>query len=135
MPHQSTFTIGTAGVNGFAVGPGTGGKADAHSTTYQLNDDISLVRGAHQINFGMGGAMYKMIFLGNVYSQNSWNFGNIPQFLLGQFNTFSMSAPNPLLQQKYFINAIRAGYLEGDSAPDRERGPALGTVPPSGNAE
>jgi hypothetical protein len=108
VPHQSTFTIGTAGINGFTVGPGTGGKADAHSTTYQLNDDVSWVRGAHQINFGMGGAMYKMIFLGNVYSQNSWNFGNIPQFLLGQFNTFSMSAPNPLSQQKYFIN----GYVQ-----------------------
>ena len=105
VPHQSTFQIGTTGVNGFAVGPGTGGKAAAHTTTYQLNDDISMVRGAHQINFGMGGAMYKMVFVGNVYSQNSWNFGNIPQFLLGQFNTFSMSAPNPLLQQKYFINA------------------------------
>jgi len=105
VPHQSTFAIGTAGVNGFTVGPGTGGKADAHSTTYQLNDDISYVRGSHQFNFGMGGAMYKMIFVGNVYSQNSWNFANIPSFLLGQFTSLAMSAPNPLSQQKYFINA------------------------------
>jgi hypothetical protein len=108
VPHQSTFTIGQAGINGFQVGPGTGGKADAHSTTYQLNDDVSWVHGAHQINFGMGGMMYKMIFLGNVYSQNSWAFPNIPSFLLGQITTFSMSAPNPLPQQKYFIN----GYVQ-----------------------
>lgn len=108
VPHQSTFAIGAAGVNGFTVGPGTGGKAAAHSTTYQLNDDVSWVHGAHQINFGMGGAMYKMIFVGNVYSQNSWTFGNIPQFLLGQFTQLAMSAPNPLLQQKYFIN----GYVQ-----------------------
>jgi hypothetical protein len=105
VPHQSTFTIATAGVNGFAVGPGTGGHADAHSTTYQLNDDISWVRGAHQINFGVGGSTYKMIFLGTVYAQNQWNFANIPQFLLGQFSQFAMSAPNPLAQQKYFVNA------------------------------
>ncbi len=108
VPHQSTFTIGTAGINGFQVGPGTGGKAAAHSTIYQLNDDVSWVHGSHQINFGMGGANYKMIFLGNVYAQNSWNFGNIPQFLLGQFTTFAMSAPNPLPQERYFIN----GYIQ-----------------------
>ena len=105
VPHQSTFLVGTNGVNGFQVGPGTGGQAQAHSTTYQLNNDVSWVHGAHQINFGMGGAMYKMNFLGNVYSQNNWNFGSIAQFLLGQINTFSMSAPNPLVQQKYFINS------------------------------
>ena len=108
VPHQSTFAIGAAGSTGFTVGPGTGGKAAAHSTSYQLNDDVSLIRGAHQINFGIGGATYKMVFVGNVFAQNSWNFGNIPQFLLGQFNSLSMSAPNPLLQQKYFIN----GYVQ-----------------------
>jgi len=108
VPHQSTFNIGTAGVNGFSVGPGTGGKADAHSTIYQLNDDVSWVHGSHQINFGMGGSMYKMIFLGNVYSQGLWGFGNIPSFLLGQFNSYAMSAPNPLPQQRWFIN----GYVQ-----------------------
>ena len=29
---------------------------------------------------------------------------NLPSFLLGQFNTFSMSAPNPLVQEKWFVN-------------------------------
>ncbi len=108
VPHQSTFNIGTAGVNGFSVGPGTGGKADAHSTIFQLNDDVSWVHGSHQINFGMGGSMYKMIFLGNVYAQGLWGFANIPSFLLGQFNTYAMSAPNPLPQQRWFIN----GYVQ-----------------------
>ena len=108
VPHQSTFTIGTAGVNGFAVGPGTGGQAAAHSTTYQLNNDISWVHGAHQINFGFGASTYKMNFLGNVYSQNQWVFGNIPSFLLGSFTTLSMSAPNPLVQQKWLMD----GYVQ-----------------------
>ncbi len=105
VPHQSTFTIGSPGSNGFQVGPGTGGQAGAHSTTYQLNDDVSWVHGSHQINFGMGGSTYKLNFLGNVYSQNEWSFGNIPTFLLGQFTGLSMSAPNPLVQQKWFVNA------------------------------
>ncbi len=105
VPHQSTFSIGSAGVNGFSVGPGTGGQAAAHSTTYQLNDDFSWVRGAHQINFGAGGSTYKLNFLGNVYSQNSWTFANIPAFLLGNITTLSESAPNPLVQQKWFVDA------------------------------
>jgi len=104
VPHQSTFTIGS-GATGFIVGPGTGGKADAHSTTFQLNNDVSWVHGAHQFNFGVGGSMYKMLFLGNVYSQNQWSFGNIPSFLLGQSTQLAMSAPNPLTQQKWFVNA------------------------------
>jgi hypothetical protein len=108
VPHQSTFTIGTAGVNGFQVGPGTGGQAGAHTTTYQLSNDVSWVHGAHQINFGFGASTYKLNFLGNVYSQNSWVFPNIPAFLLGQYTTLSMSAPNPLVQQKWFIN----GYAQ-----------------------
>ena len=108
VPHQSTFNIGAAGINGFSVGPGTGGKADAHSTILQLNDDVSWVHGAHQINFGMGGSTYKMLFLGNVYAQGLWGFGNIPSFLLGQFTSFAMSAPNPLPQQRWFIN----GYIQ-----------------------
>ena len=104
VPHQSTFSV----TGSFSVGPGTGGQAKAHTTTYQLNDDLSWVHGAHQVNFGMGGAMYNMNFLGNVYAQNSWTFGNIPSFLLGTFGSFSMSAPNPLVQQKFFVN----GYVQ-----------------------
>ena len=64
----------------------------------------------------MGGATYKMIFLGNVYSQNSWAFPNIPAFLLGQYTSLSMSAPNPLVAAKVVRQWIRAGHLEDDSS-------------------
>ena len=101
VPHQSGFTVTGA----FTVGPGTGGQAAAHSTPIQLNDDISWVHGSHQINFGGGGEVSKMLFYGNVYSQTNWTFNNIPAFLLGEFSTNSMSLPNDLLQQKWFANA------------------------------
>ena len=101
MPHQSGFTVTGA----FNVGPGTGGEATAHSTPIQLNDDISWVKGSHQINFGGGGAVSKMLFNGNVYAQTNWTFPNLPQFLLGQFNTNSLSLPNTLDLQKWFVNA------------------------------
>jgi hypothetical protein len=101
VPHQSGFTV----TNQFTVGPGTGGEAKAHSTIFQLNDDWSWVRGNHQINFGAGASVYKMLFYGNVYSQTNWTFPNLAQFLLGQFSTNSMSLPNDLLQQKWFVNS------------------------------
>ena len=104
VPHQSGFTVTGA----FAVGPGTGGQAVAHTTPLQLNDDVSWVKGNHQINFGVGGEVSKMLFDGNVYSQTNWTFPNLPQFLLGQFNTNSLSTPNTLNLEKWFVN----GYVQ-----------------------
>ena len=100
VPHQSGFTVAGA----FSVGPGTGGPAQAHSTPLQINDDISWVHGNHQINFGGGGEVSKMLFYGNVYSQTNWTFNNLPTFLLGEFSSNSMSLPNDLLQEKWFMN-------------------------------
>ncbi len=99
-PHQSGFTV----TGGFVIGPGTGGEANAHSTPIQLNDDISWVKGNHQINFGGGGMVTQMRFNGNVYAQTNWTFPNLPQFLLGQFNTNSLSLPNTLDLKKWFVN-------------------------------
>ncbi len=101
VPHQSGFTV----TGGFSVGPGTGGQAVAHTTPIQLNDDVSWVKGNHQINFGGGGEVSKMLFDGNVYSQTNWTFPNMPQFLLGNFSSNSLSTPNTLNLEKWFVNA------------------------------
>jgi len=100
VPHQSGFTVTGA----FSVGPGTGGQAVAHTTPMQINDDLKWVKGNHQINFGGGGEVSKMLFDGNVYAQTNWTFPNLPQFLLGQFSTNSLSQPNTLDLQKWFVN-------------------------------
>lgn len=100
VPHESGFTV----TNAFSVGPGTGGPAHNHTTPLQLNDDISWVKGSHQFEFGGGGEVSKMLFYGNVYSQTNWYFTNLPTFLLGEFYQNSMSLPNDLLQEKWFVN-------------------------------
>jgi Carboxypeptidase regulatory-like domain len=99
-PHQSGITV----LGAFGIGPGTGGEASAHSTPLQLNNDVSWVHGSHQINFGGGVEVSKMLFYGNVYAQSLWTFPNIPQFLLGKFSSNAMSLPNDLLQEKWFLN-------------------------------
>ena len=100
-PHQSGFAV----TGGFNLGPGTGGEAQAHTTVMQLNDDVSWVKGSHQINFGVGGAVSNMRFNGNVYAQTNWTFPNLPQFLLGTFTSNSLSLPNTLDERKWFVNA------------------------------
>jgi len=100
IPHQATYTVTGA----FGVGPGTGGEAQAHSTPIQLNDDVSWVHGSHQINFGGGVEVSKMLFYGNVYAQTLWTFPSMAQFLLGRFSSNAISLPNDLLQEKWFTN-------------------------------
>lgn len=102
VPHESGFTVTGA----FSIGPGTGGPARNHTTPIQLGEDISWIRGNHQIEFGGGGEVSKMLFYGNVYSQTNWTFNNIPAFLLGEFSSNSLSLPNDLLQKKWFVNAF-----------------------------
>jgi hypothetical protein len=101
VPHQSGFTVTGA----FSLGPGTGGQAVAHTTPIQINDDVSWVKGSHQINFGGGAVVGKMLFDGNVYSQTNWTFPNMVSFLLGQFNTNSISLPNNLNLKKWNVDA------------------------------
>ena len=104
VPHQSFFSVAA----NFTVGTPTGTSGVSHSNSYQLTDDVTLVRGKHQITLGGFGENYRMVFYGTVYAQTMWNFGNLPQFLLGQFNNNAISLPNDLIQGKYFVAAYAA---------------------------
>lgn len=101
VPHQSFFSV----ANQFTVGVPTGTSGISHGTTFQLSDDVTLVKGKHQISFGGGGEAYKMVFYGTVYAQNQFIFGSLSQFMLGQFNSNAFSTPNTLLQYKWFVNS------------------------------
>jgi hypothetical protein len=97
VPHQSGFAV----TGGFSLGPGTGGQAVAHTTPLQMNDDISWVKGNHQINFGGGAVVSKMLFDGNVYSQTNWTFPDMGAFFAGYFSSNSLSLPNDLNLKKW----------------------------------
>jgi hypothetical protein len=102
LPHQSFFSV----TNNFNVGVSTGTEGISHSNTYQLTNDVTLVRGKHQITLGANAANYRMVFYGTVYAQNQFTFPSLPAFLLGQFSSNAISTPNDLIQGKYFF----AGY-------------------------
>lgn len=102
LPHQSYFSV----TNEFTVGTSTGTKGISHSNTYELENDVTLVRGKHQIVIGGFAANYRMVFYGTVYGQNQFIFPSLASFLLGQFSSNAISTPNDLIQGKYFV----AGY-------------------------
>jgi Carboxypeptidase regulatory-like domain len=104
LPHQSYFSV----TGDFTVGVPTGTHGVSHSNTYQLTDDVTLVRGKHQITLGGNGSNYRMAFYGTVYAQNMFNFPSIGAFLEGQFNSNDISLPNDLIQRKYFASGYAA---------------------------
>jgi hypothetical protein len=104
LPHQSYFAV----TNQFTVGVPTGTKGVSHSNTYQLSDDVTLVRGRHQITLGGNAANYRMVFYGTVYAQNQFTFPSLGTFLLGLFTSNAISTPNDLIQGKYFVATYAA---------------------------
>jgi len=99
LPHQGYYTV----ASNFTVGTPTGTSGISHSNSYQLTNDVTLVRGKHQITLGGFAENYRLAFYGTVYAQTEWTFPNLPQFLLGQFTSNAISLPNDLIQGKYFV--------------------------------
>ena len=110
LPHQSVFNV----TGGFALSGGTVGENSPTNTTYQLSDDISLVRGAHQINFG-GATWYWMgNNRANVFSQGTFTFNGqatglgMADMFLGQLDTFTQGVPNTLFSRKWYMGLYAA---------------------------
>jgi outer membrane receptor protein involved in Fe transport len=102
VPHQSSFgVIGFFGVGG--LGPRGG------STTYQVGDDFSLIKGAHQIGFGATVSQYRLALRGTRFAQNGYVFPNLAAFLLGGAPgnpvTVSTALPATIDQEKWYFGS------------------------------
>ena len=110
MPHYMLLTV----TNGFSLGGGT--ESESHFTTnaWQVSDDMTLVRGAHQFAYGVNVAHWTSLSLANVRSPGQLSVdgtqtGGAPtstlsDFLLGRLGTNGLvqAAPNTLdMQQTY----------------------------------
>jgi hypothetical protein len=101
LPHQSSYSV----TGGFTVGGGTIVKGTNRINEYQVSDDISVLRGAHQFGFGVTALKQKSALVTNVYAQGGFTFASMSQFLLGQLNTFVDSMPNALPINKSFFGS------------------------------
>jgi len=98
LPHQSSFAVTGA----FTIGGNTA-KAINRLSLYQLSDDVSLVRGNHQLGFGITVSDTRDNVRGNVFAEGTFSFASLPQFLLGTLNSFSDSAPNAIPVNKNYL--------------------------------
>jgi hypothetical protein len=105
VPHQSYFEI----TDSFTLGTGIGSKARHTYNTYQLGNDLSLVKGAHQIGFGATVSQYRLFVRTTAFAQNRYLFPNLAAFLLGGAPgnpvRVTTSRPTTMDQAKWYVGA------------------------------
>ena len=108
-PHYMQISM-TAGA-GFNIGNGTESNSNFRGNTYEISNDISLVRGSHQIVIGGDAAMWNSASYANVRSPGTYNFDNhltglvLSDFMLGALGGVGLdqSAPNTLFTRQWYL--------------------------------
>ena len=113
MPHYMLLTVGAGGANptGFQLGGGTESLSTFTTPSWQVSDDVTLVRGGHQFAFGVNVAGWSSLSKANVRSPGQLAIDGtqtglpLSDFLLGRMgvNALIQAAPNTLdMEQTYF---------------------------------
>jgi hypothetical protein len=104
VPHQTVVTV----TGGPAIGVGTAIQASFIPSYYTVSDDVSLVRGSHQLSFGFSGFKYQHSQKANVFSSASFGFTGIASglgmsdFLLGRLGSLTQGTPNTTFTYKWY---------------------------------
>ena len=97
--------------SGFQIGGGTENEARFRTNTYQVSDDLTLIRGAHQFVVGGNWAHWNSFSTANVRSPGQLTVGNtvtglaLGDFLLGRLSGtigLQQSAPNFLIMKQTY---------------------------------
>jgi Carboxypeptidase regulatory-like domain/TonB dependent receptor len=105
MPHYMLLNI----TGGFQLGGGTESMSTFDTPSWQISDDLTLVRGSHQFVFGGSFASWKSLSSANVRSPGQFSVDGtitglgLADFMLGRLGTngFVQAAPNTLdMEQK-----------------------------------
>ena len=76
---------------GFQLGGGTESEARFQTPSYQVNDDLTMIRGTHQFGFGANVAFWTSLSQANVRSPGQFTFnGTITGLPLADFLTGSL---------------------------------------------
>ncbi|HLJ16910.1 MAG TPA: TonB-dependent receptor [Bryobacteraceae bacterium] len=98
-PVPNFFYINVS--NYFSAGCGTCSPAFYNANTYQLSDDVNLIRGRHQIAFGVDARRLQDNNLTNTYTNGYSVFNGsitgdaLADFLIGKPFSFEQGNPNP----------------------------------------
>ena len=100
------FIIGVTGA--FSVGSGVENEFSARTTTYQVADDLTLVRGSHQMSFGANLAFWDIGHDSNVRSPGTFTVNGqttglpLADFLLGNVSQFIQAAPSQMYMEQWY---------------------------------
>lgn len=85
---------------GFTIGGNTQSNGKTNVDNFGFNDDISWVKGAHQLGFGVSASFAKMDYLGNSYDRGQLSFNGgttglgLADFLTGNVFSFIQGPAN-----------------------------------------
>jgi hypothetical protein len=94
---------------GFQIGGGTESEARFRTPTYQLSDDITMVKGNHQYGVGANVAFWRSISRANVRSPGQFTFNGtitglpLADFLSGRLFQLIQATPNSLDMQQWYL--------------------------------
>ena len=100
-PKEMTLTV----TGGFGVGES--GRAAFGTNAGQINDDLTLVVGNHQLGVGGSLAYWKFNYLSNVRSGGTYSFGGallgsgMAEFLMGRITRMEHSGPGRLIMDEW----------------------------------
>src|SRR5207247_2737138 len=88
-------------VNGGFTAGNTANSTFEHNTSFGINEDLTMIRGAHQLGFGAFFARTIEWKVGNAFSTGNFTIGNstglgMADFFLGIVSQFRQANPNPL---------------------------------------
>ena len=94
---------------GFQLGGGTESEARFKTPSFNISDDLTIVRGNHQ--FGLGGSMawWKSLSQANVRSPGQFTFNGsltglpLADFLSGRLQSLIQATPNSLDMQQFYM--------------------------------
>ena len=104
--------IGLNVTNGFTVSGGNSVKVRINSESYQVADDISIVRGRHQMSFGGAVSFWTLDNEDNARAAGDFNFNGqatgigLADFLTGQTSLVRHGAPGVLLMNQWYLGVF-----------------------------
>jgi hypothetical protein len=107
VPNVFQMTV----TGGFNLGSGVACSSTNHTDQLMLTDNLSVVRGNHQLSFGGNIGHWVTSFTANVYSPGNFTFsGNntglgLADFLTGQPSLYNQALPNTLYPSQYLVGA------------------------------
>jgi hypothetical protein len=104
-PHYMTLSV----TGGFNLGGGTSGDYVNRITSYSIGNNLSLVRGSHQLSLGGDLEQWRVVVYSQTRSPANINFDGtassgrgLPDFLIGRPSQFLQAAPNTLFARQWY---------------------------------